>query len=211
MSIILAYLRVSTDEQGESGAGLAAQRTAILAEIARRGWDPENVYWVEEVISTKVAYRPRLQEALAVLADGEADVLVVAKLDRICRSMLEYATFYGNAQKEGWTLLALNCPADATPYGKAMGGMLAVFSELERDLIVERTCDALAEKRAQGIRLGRPPQLSSAIRLRIVTELGAGASLGAIARELNDEGVPTAQGGQRWYRSTVRAAAAVAA
>jgi DNA invertase Pin-like site-specific DNA recombinase len=74
-----------------------------------------------------------------------------------------------------------------------------------RRIIGQRTRDALAIKRDQGVRLGRPATLDPEVVDRILTEHGAGASLSAIARALNAELVPTAHGGARWYPSTVRA------
>lgn len=86
-----------------------------------------------------------------------------------------------------------------------MTNVMAVFAQLERRPIGQRTRDALAAKRAQGVRLGRPRQLSPAVVERIVSAHDNGAGWSAIARELDAEGVPTAQGGQRWYPATVRA------
>ena len=106
-------------------------------------------------------------------------------------------------------LVALDVAVDTTtPAGAAMAQVLAVFGELERKLIGQRTRDALAAKKAQGVKLGRPRLLPDDVRERIIAEHRAGQSLSAIARTLNDEGVPTAQGGARWYASTVRAVVA---
>ncbi|MGH3180994.1 MAG: recombinase family protein [Streptosporangiaceae bacterium] len=91
-----------------------------------------------------------------------------------------------------------------TPQGAAMAQVLAVFAELERRLIGERTKAALAVRRAQGVRLGRPPTLAPNVVARILKGRGAGATWSAIARELNEDGTPTAQGGRRWYPATVR-------
>ena len=79
-----------------------------------------------------------------------------------------------------------------------------MLAELERRLIGQRTRDALAVKKAQGVKLGRPRTLDEETRTRIVAMHEAGQSLSAIARTLNEEGVPTAQGGRKWYPSTVR-------
>ena len=82
--------------------------------------------------------------------------------------------------------------------------MLATFAHCERRSISERTRAALARARAQGVRLGRPPQMSEHVIERIGRERAAGSSLGAIANGLNADRIPTAQGGRRWYPATVR-------
>lgn len=92
-----------------------------------------------------------------------------------------------------------------------MAQVLAVFAELERRLIGERTKAALAIRRSHGVRLGRPRTLPDEVARRIVDARGGGATWTSIASELNDECVPTAQGGQRWYPGTVRAVAIAAA
>lgn len=202
---ILAYLRVSTEEQQASGAGLAAQRAAILAECERRGWHLVEV--IEDAgYSAKDLKRPGVQKALDTLRDGGADALVVAKLDRLSRSMLDFSSIMATAQKQNWGLIALDCAVDTTtPAGEAMANVLATFAQFERRLISQRTKDALAAKRAQGVRLGRPRQLPAVVVKRIHRDRARGKTLSAIAQSLNSEGVPTAQGGQRWYASTVRA------
>jgi DNA invertase Pin-like site-specific DNA recombinase len=86
-----------------------------------------------------------------------------------------------------------------------MANVLATFAQFERRLIGQRTREAPAQKRAQGVRLGRPRTLSAAVRRRIHKSRAAGDTLTAIAEALNREGVPTAQGGLRWHASTVRA------
>ena len=86
-----------------------------------------------------------------------------------------------------------------------MASVLAVFGQVERRLIGQRTREALAQKKAQGVRLGRPRQLPTQVRTRIKRRRKAGVSLSGIAEELNRDRVPTAQGGKQWYPSTVRA------
>jgi DNA invertase Pin-like site-specific DNA recombinase len=204
MSAVLAYLRVSTEEQGESGAGLAAQRRAILAEADRRGWT--DIEWHEDIGSGKDRRREELQRALAALKSGEASILCVSKMDRLSRSLLDFTTIMAEAQKQGWALVALDCPSDmTTPAGEAMASVLTVFSQLERRLIGERTRNALAERRAEGVQLGRRRSelVPDQVRQRIATE-AASRSYAAIARTLNDEGIPTAHGGARWHAQTVR-------
>ena len=94
---VLAYVRVSTEEQRGSGAGLAAQRAAILAECQRRGW--KLVDAIEDAgYSARDLKRPGVRIALEMLRDGGADALVVAKLDRLSRSMLDFAGIMAAAQ-----------------------------------------------------------------------------------------------------------------
>ena len=200
---VLAYLRVSTGEQAESGAGIEAQRQAILAEAARRGWS--NVEFIEDSgFSGKTINRPGLRAALDMLKRGEATVLVVSKMDRLSRSLLDFVTIMAEAERQGWSLVALDCPADpSTPAGEAMVSVMAAFSQLERRLIGQRTREALAVKRAAGVRLGRPPAIDDAVEQRIRAERASGATLRGIADHLNDDGIPTARGG-RWHASTLQ-------
>ena len=89
-----------------------------------------------------------------------------------------------------------------------MANVLATFAQFERRLIGQRTKEALAAKRAQGVRLGRPTTMPAAVRERIRRQRAAGMTLTAIAEALNASKTPTAQGGRQWYPSTVRAALA---
>src|SRR3954452_16098812 len=175
----IAYLRVSTDEQANSGAGIEAQRASILAEALRRGWEEADIRWIEDAgYSGKDTRRPGLRLALEVLKRGESSGLVVAKMDRLSRSLLDFTQIMAAAQKQGWALIALDCPADSsTPTGEAMASILATFSQLERRLIGQRTREALAVKRSEGVRLGRPRSLSAEVVERVVREREAGRSL----------------------------------
>jgi DNA invertase Pin-like site-specific DNA recombinase len=204
---VIGYVRVSTDEQSNSGAGLAAQRSAIQAECERRGWKLVEI--IEDAgYSAKDLKRPGVQVALETLKAGDAAGLVVAKLDRLSRSMLDFTAIMAKATKEGWALVALDCAVDTTtPAGEAMANVLATFAQFERRLIGQRTRQALAAKRAAGVRLGRPQSLPADVRARIVSARQAGRSFAAIAGELNADHVQTAQGGKQWWPSTVRSAA----
>jgi DNA invertase Pin-like site-specific DNA recombinase len=81
---------------------------------------------------------------------------------------------------------------------------VANFSQFERRLIGQRTKDALAVKRAQGVRLGRPPVMPAKVVKRIEEMRRKGVSIRGIAQALNEAGVPTAHGGARWHASTVQ-------
>src|SRR5215210_3148792 len=163
---VIAYVRVSTSEQADSRAGMEAQRTAILAEAQRRGW--EHIEVVEDAgFSARSVNRPGLTFALDRLKRGEASVLVVSKMDRLSRSLLDFAAIMQRAQREGWALVALDSPADLTsPSGEAMAGVMAVFAQLERRLIGERTKAALAQRREAGVRLGRERVIGQEVEAR---------------------------------------------
>ena len=207
---VVGYVRVSTAEQVDSGAGLEAQRAAIATEVERRGWLLLEVFEDANGASAKsMRNREGLTAALDMVESHRADGLIVAKLDRLSRSLLDFASLMERSQRGGWSLIALDLGVDtSTPSGEMMANVLAVFAQFERRLIGERTRAALAVRRAQGVTLGRPRTLPDGVRRRIVRERKRGDSLAEIARRLNMEGVPTAQGGKRWYPSTVRAISA---
>jgi len=199
---VVGYVRVSTEEQGDSGAGLEAQRQAITAACQARTWRLVAIH--EDVASGRaMSGRLGLEAAMTAIRRGEAHGLVVAKLDRLSRSVVDAASTIERAHREGWNLVALDLGVDfTTAAGEAMANMTAVFAQLERRLIGERTRAARAVKRAQGVRLGRPRQLPDEVVARIVRERAGGATLQAIADGLAADGVPTAQGGS-WRPGTV--------
>ena len=82
--IAIGYIRVSTDQQGERGYGLDAQTEKIREEATRRGWDLHHIY-VDVASGRTTKRRPQYAQAVRVLSSGKADVLVVAKLDRLSR------------------------------------------------------------------------------------------------------------------------------
>lgn len=202
MNGVLAYLRVSTDEQARSGLGMAAQRTAIQREADARNWTVE--WLTDDGYSGGSLSRPALADALDRLANGRADVLVVAKLDRLSRSLVDFAGLMATAQRQGWSVVALDLGVDTTTAsGEMMANVMASFAHYERRLIGQRTRDALAEKKAQGVRLGRPVELPDATRQRVADLRASGLSYRKVADQLTADGVPTARGGD-WHGSTVR-------
>jgi DNA invertase Pin-like site-specific DNA recombinase len=140
------------------------------------------------------------------VASGEADGLIVAKLDRLSRSVAQFANLLERFRARGWGLIILDIGIDTTTImGEAMATMAATFAQVERRRIGERTREALAVRRDQGVRLGRPRALPKSVRARIARERKQGRSFSEISRRLNDGGVPTAHGGKQWYPSTVKA------
>jgi DNA invertase Pin-like site-specific DNA recombinase len=201
---VVGYVRVSTDEQADLGAGLEAQREAIRSEAARRGWVLAELY--EDAASGRsLRGREGLTNALRAVEGGRAEAILVAKLDRLSRSLIDFAGLMDRSQREGWALVALDLGVDTTtPQGEMMANVLAVFAQFERRLLGQRTREALAIKRSQGVQLGRPRTLPDEVRKRIRADRDTGSTLRQIASKLNEQGVPTAQGALRWHPDTIR-------
>ena len=205
--IFVAYFRVSTERQGQSGLGLDAQRSAVAGFIAGRGGDLAAEF--VEVESGRKNDRPQLATALDLCRRKRA-VLVIAKLDRLARNV----AFVSRLMESGAEFVAVDNPHA----NKLMVHMLAAFAEHERDQISARTKAALAIAKARGVRLGNP-RIESAKASAIASEQAAvfragvagmaralkdeGRTLQAVAEELNTRGVKTARGRQ-WHPSTVR-------
>lgn len=202
---VLGYVRVSTDKQVASGAGLEAQREAIQRACQQRGYHLLEIVEEHNGVSAKSLERPGIMRALGELDAGRADALVVAKLDRLSRSLKDFAGLMDRARQRGWAIVALDAPVDTTTaMGEGMANMVATFAQIERRLIGERTKAAMAVKKAQGARFGRPVTLPDSVVSRIVRARSRGMTLRAIADMLNREGVPTGQGGSQWWAETVR-------
>jgi DNA invertase Pin-like site-specific DNA recombinase len=202
--IVVGYVRVSTAEQADSGAGLEAQRAAILAEVERRGWTLLDVLEDAGISGKATDNRPGLAIALDALYHGLADALVVAKLDRLSRSLGDAVALLERSGREGWRLLALDLAVDTTtPQGEMIAHVMASFAQFERRLISQRTRDALAVRRAQGVRLGRPTSIPTEVVQRIVAMRASGTTQAAIADRLNADGVPTGRGGACWRQSSI--------
>ncbi len=199
----VGYCRVSTAEQGDSKAGLDAQEATIRNEVEHRGW--ELVAIRSDVASGKsLRHRDELGATLRDLETGDADALVVAKLDRLSRSVLDFAGVMETAQEQEWALVVLDLGVDTTSTnGKLIAHIMIALAQWERELIGDRTRVALRAVRARGTRLGRPSGVN-AETLRLIRVLrDAGASWQDVAAALTREDVPTAQGGE-WHGATVR-------
>lgn len=200
----LGYVRVSTEEQGNSGLGVEAQLAAINRECKHRGWDVEVL---SDIGRSGKQVNPQLRRALDLLQSGQADGLIVAKLDRLARSVRNASAIIDAAQVQGWNLVLIDQSLDlATPGGRAMANMLATFAQWEAEMISTRTKDALAARKARGLDNGRKSAISAGLLRRIVLSRDAGASFTRIARELTDERYLSPTGLTVWHESTVRRA-----
>lgn len=200
---VVAYTRVSTEEQGDSRAGLEAQQAAIDAEVSRRGWTLTETF--TDVASGKtLRRRDQLGAALRALAGGDADALVVAKLDRLSRSVLDFAGIMETASAEGWSVVVLDLGVDTTtPNGELVANIMISMAQWERRIIGERTKNALKAVKARGTHVGRRSGVDPET-LRLIKILREdGRSWQKIAERLSESGVDTGQGGQ-WHAATVR-------
>ena len=215
MSKIVAYYRVSSSSQGRSGLGLAAQRDAVMRFAASEGLEviAEHVEVETGKGSNALDRRPVLREALLQAKKAKATI-AVAKLDRLSRDV----SFIANLMAQRVPFLVTEFGYDADPF---LLHIYAALAERERALISERTRHALAQRRAQGGKLGNPTNLTEAGRkgvqrqrdgadihaanvLPIVRQLQSAGitTTRAIANALNERRIRTARDGQ-WHRSTV--------
>ena len=202
---LIAYYRVSTERRWQSGLGLDAQRSAVEAYAGDRTLLDEFM----EVESGRKDNRPQLAAALALCRRKRA-VLVIAKLDRLARSV----AFISNLMESGVEFVAVDMPQA----NRLTLHILAAVAEHEREMISQRTRVALAAAKARGIRLGNPrPDLvkagaaASVIAARFRAEVmpavqilqAEGRSLRGIANEMNAKGIRTSRG-RSWHAAIVR-------
>src|SRR5215207_283974 len=205
----VAYYRVSTERQGRSGLGLAAQRKAVEDFLNGGNW--RLVAEFTEVESGKQADRPALAKAFQACRLHGAK-LVIAKLDRLSRD----AHFLLGLEKAGVDFVA----ADMPTANRLTVGIMAMVADEERRMISKRTKEALAAAKKAGKRLGgfrgttiapEAREISRKARLAasdtqaadlspVISELQAAGvtSLGGLARGLTERGIPTARGGDKW-------------
>lgn len=212
----VAYYRVSTRRQGESGLGLEAQKDAVHRFVGEHDLVAE----VEEVESGGRSDRPALEAALRECR-LRAATLLIAKLDRLSRSV----AFISRLQEQGVDFVACDNPHANTFTVQIMAAM----AEFERKLISERTKVALAAAKARGVKLGgrrgehriedhgaagrrcsakvrsKRAEMRAHDHLDVVQAIRAegASSLRAIATGLNERAVPAPKGGS-WSASQVR-------
>jgi site-specific DNA recombinase len=213
------YVRVSTDEQAREGCSLENQEARIRHYAESQEWDLVEMYR-EEGFSGKTTDRPQLQRLLEAVKARELDVVLVYRVDRLTRKQKDLWHLLEDVfEKHGVGFKSVVEPFDTTTaQGKAFLGMLAVFAQLERDTIAERTKDALANKIANGENVGAPaygyrvedgklvPVAEEQEVLALVRQLRSSKkpkTYKEIADRLNADKIPCKRGG-KWHPSTVR-------
>jgi site-specific DNA recombinase len=202
---VVAYLRVSTDKQADRGVSLDEQRARVEAYASLYGLELVAVE-VDPGYSASTLDRPGLQRALGMLRRGEAGALLVAKLDRLTRSLRDLRGLVDELFRAegGAALLSVADHVDTrTPGGRLVLSILGTVATWEREVIAERTRDAQRHKRARGEYTGGRARYGYAVgdggalvevaeeqaALALARRLrGEGASLRAIARALGEAG-----------------------
>lgn len=218
MTKAIGYIRVSTEEQSESGLSLAHQRAKV--EAYALATDLELVAVMEDAgKSAKNMNRPGLLDALAMIRKGEAFALVILKLDRLTRSVKDLGTLVETFEKTGAALISVQDSINtATAAGRLVLNVLGSVAQWEREAIGERTAAAMAVKKDRGELIGKVPygfDLAEDGRtlvenpqeqegLALLRELrGTGLSYRKIGAELERRGFMTKAGG-RWQAMTIR-------
>lgn len=217
---VIGYARVSTAEQAAEGMSLDAQASRIRAWCEAQDVDLVDVVRDEGVSGTKLLRERAGGKRIAQLLEARrptADAVVVVRMDRLGRDAAEQIALLKRFRSGRVGLVAIAQQIDlATPHGRAIAQIGAVFNELERALIAERTTEALFELRRQGRAWNHPPfgwrvldgllvadegEQETLARIRELRATGLGYL--KIAEVLNQEGRPTKRGGP-WYAASVR-------
>ena len=150
----VGYIRVSSDKQVDHGVSLDTQRTKLEAYAALYEIELVEVI-VDAGVSAKTLHRPGLQQALGMLRHGEADALLVAKLDRLTRSVKDLGTLLDEYFADAFTLLSVADSIDTrTAAGRLVLNVLMSVAQWERETIRERTTEAMHHLKTQGRKTG---------------------------------------------------------
>jgi site-specific DNA recombinase len=217
---VIGYVRVSTEEQATGGVSLAAQREKLVAYA--KLYDLELVEVVDDAgESAKSLNRPGLQRALGQIRKGNAAGLLIAKLDRLTRSVADWQVLIDGyfGERAGKQLFSVADSIDTrTAAGRLVLNVLLSVAQWERETVAERTRDALQHKIRRGERCGKvrfgfelgvdgktlvPNRIEQAA-LEVIHQLRAeGETLRAIAAELTRQCVPTKEGNTKWTHTAV--------
>ncbi len=216
MDKLIAYTRRSRERA--NGFGLADQERKIREWAAYRGVEVVDVLADDDTSGRAQRHeRPALEQALSMVESEAVSGIVVAKFDRLSRSIAQFAALLDRACDERWSLVCLEPEIDTTTStGRAFAQMIAVFAEFERAQYVERMLGGKMAKRAAGGWIGGTPPFGwcveddrlvrdddeQLVRRRMQGMKRRGLSLRAIASKLDAEGVAPRRGGS-WHATTV--------
>lgn len=210
---VVAYCRVSTDQQAESGLSLEAQQEQLVSYAIASGFELVGLFIDAGISGAKDENeRPGLREALAAVTEGRADAVVVSKRDRLARDMSLAGFIETTIRRAGAELLVLD-EQDVSPITRCVMQMVA---QIERELASQRTRLAMKALRDQGKHCGstpygyeivdgrlEPKKCEIEIVARIVELRANKMTLSRIAAYLTSSNVPTRRGG-KWSAEQVR-------
>ena len=217
---VIGYARVSSQEQATEGLSLDVQRARI--EAWAKATDASLTDVVEDggVSGTRPLAQREEGGRIAKLLDQrspEVDAVVIVRLDRLGRDASETLAHLHRFASGKVGLVSITDRLDlSTPQGRAMASVAAVFAQLERELIGQRTAEALARLREEGKPFGAVPYgqrrdgnrlvpnaAEGRVRKQIIDLRDNGASYRQIAAWLNGEGIAAKRGGN-WSPMSVR-------
>ena len=215
---IIGYVRVSTREQAEGGVSLAMQEEKVQAYCVARDWECSEIIIDAGETGAKLT-RPGLEQVIALCRSGATEGVVVLKLDRLTRSVKDLGYLIEDVfEKNGVAFTSVQDNFDTTTAnGRLVLNILGTVAQWERDVIAERTSAALQHKKANrqvygqvpfGFSLGADGETleddvhQQEVLTRMLAWREEGLSLQQIADKLDDEAVPTQNGGQ-WWPGTV--------
>lgn len=211
------YVRISSDPKGQ-GLGVARQEKDCQAYAARKGWTVEEVYVDNDVSATRRTPRPAYQRMLGDLDRGHVQAVVVWSYDRLCRRVLDLEHFLDLIERCQATVGCVAGDLDlASPMGRTLARVVGAIAQGEIEQMRHRLMRKQRQLAEQGKvgNGGRRPYGYTARRTEIIEDeaqvvreiarrILAGESLGAIARDLNDRGIPPARA-RTWVPTSVRA------
>lgn len=215
MKQAIGYVRVSTEQQANEGVSLEAQKAKIAAWCVTNGYELVDVFVDAGISGKSMDKRPGLQDAMKSLKKGMA--LVSYSLSRLARSTKDALSIGETVAKRKADMVSLTEQIDTTTAaGKMMFQMLSVLAEFERNLVAERTTNALQHKKRTSQKYcNQTPYGFEAIEGRlvqvqqeaeVVAEIQAsrtgGNTLQFIADGLNGRNIPT-KTGKLWAPATI--------
>jgi DNA invertase Pin-like site-specific DNA recombinase len=206
--VALLYTRVSTSMQVNDGMSLAVQERALKKAASDIGYKKTELLREEGRSGKSIKGRPVLSSALERLDRGEAEALIVTRVDRLARSTQDFLSIIDRANKNNWRVVMLDLNLDTSTYqGRFVVTIMSALAEMERAIIAERQKDVHKDRRANGVVWGKdkgPKTKIPAEVLNVMTQWRAsGISYSEIARKLNELEVSTSNGGKKWYASSV--------
>ena len=218
MTKAIGYIRVSTQDQAESGLSLTHQENKIRAYASALDIELTSIA-VDAGYSAKSLNRPAMQEVISKVKSGAVDTVIILKLDRLTRSVKDLGAVVELFEKTGAALISVQDSINtATAAGRLVLNVLGSVAQWEREAVGERTKAALSVKKAAGQRVGTIPfgydldsngvdliaNESELEAISLMQELrNMGLSFNKIAAELESRGIKTKKGGDKWQGKTI--------